>query len=325
MRGLSEEFMKDLKDQDGLLYLILERVKHDHTLMLAIRENCINIYYRGGNILKLTEQKEHVYNAFFAEAYNKTGLSYPKPPSIIKSINDAKKWVEAFKYLKEFMDFYFVDNKASEREFQQLVVRENNFSPVANDSEYFMIDIEFTDSSIGARFDMLAIQWLAHQRKSTKHCRPVLIEMKYSDSALTGESGILKHLMDIDKLISDTDNFKKILKTMASQFNQLDELGLLTFNHTAKWTKLTLDDSKKPEVIFMFANHNSRSTKLLSILKNPKINDYSNSSRFDLRFSTETYAGYALHTANMLTLNEFCKSLEKNQEKAELAKKKNQK
>ncbi len=56
MRKLSEQFMKDLVDSDGVLQPILTRVKKDSTLMLAIRENYINIYYRGGNILKIKLQ-----------------------------------------------------------------------------------------------------------------------------------------------------------------------------------------------------------------------------------------------------------------------------
>lgn len=70
MRKLSLNFMSDLKQRDGVLNPILERVKHDHTLMLAIRENYLNIYYRGGNILRLTEKCEGVYEAWFDDNYN---------------------------------------------------------------------------------------------------------------------------------------------------------------------------------------------------------------------------------------------------------------
>ena len=36
------------------------------------------------------------------------------------------------------MDFYFSENSKPEREFQQLIARENNFSTIANQSEYFV-------------------------------------------------------------------------------------------------------------------------------------------------------------------------------------------
>jgi len=50
-RGLSTEFMLALKD--GFLNSILEVVKRDDTLCLKIKNEYINIYYRGGSILKL--------------------------------------------------------------------------------------------------------------------------------------------------------------------------------------------------------------------------------------------------------------------------------
>ena len=63
--------MKDFKRPDGMLHPILDRIQNDHTLMLAIRENYVNIYYRGGNILKLTEHSNGYYQTFFDDKYNK--------------------------------------------------------------------------------------------------------------------------------------------------------------------------------------------------------------------------------------------------------------
>ena len=48
--------MQDLTQLDGLLNPILARANQDQTLMLAIRENYINVYYRGGNLIRITEQ-----------------------------------------------------------------------------------------------------------------------------------------------------------------------------------------------------------------------------------------------------------------------------
>ncbi len=53
---LSETFMHDLLS--GNLSKLLKTVKAD-TLCLEIRENYINIYYRGGNILRVTEANGH--------------------------------------------------------------------------------------------------------------------------------------------------------------------------------------------------------------------------------------------------------------------------
>ena len=125
MRALSQAFMHDLLNLDGLLHPILERVEHDHTLMLAIRDGYINIYYRGGNILRVKEQNNSSYSAFFDNKYNKSGMPSPSLPDAIESQHAARAWVGSFQGLKGIMDFYFSEYSKPEREFQQLVAREN--------------------------------------------------------------------------------------------------------------------------------------------------------------------------------------------------------
>jgi len=305
MRALSQAFMTNLLNQDGLLHPILERAKKDHTLMLSIREGYINIYYRGGNILRVKEQRNGFFSAFFDNEYNKSGLPSPDLPGTIENQESAKTWVDSFQVLKGIMDIYFSENNKPEREFQQLVARENNFSSIANQSEYFISDIEFADSDFGARFDILALRWLASQRKNPSNCRPALIEMKYGDGALSGNAGVLKHLQDIDALISNRSKYEALIEMMEMQFNQLDELGLMTFNKVANWTKIKLDFNIKPEIIFLLANHNPRSSKLSTILNNPEIEEYDHSPDFDLKFYVSSFAGYALHADSMVTLSQF--------------------
>lgn len=309
MRELSKNFLNELKNTNGLLRLIFERVKQDHTLMLAIRDSYINIYYRGGNLLKIEEQAKGSYRSSFDTQYNKDQKALPSLPKSIGNQDDAKSWVDAFPHLKEIMDLFFSNNSKPEREFQQLVARENNFSTISNESEYFISDIEFADSSLGARFDMLAIRWLASQRKNGSNCRIALIEMKYGDGTLGGKSGLVKHLQDIESLISDSSRYSALLSTMEAQFNQLDELGLLNFNRSIRGTKVKLDVDEKPEVIIILANHNPRSSKLAEILNNPAIGQYEQSRNFDLRFYVAHFAGYGLHADSMATLTHFLKLL----------------
>jgi hypothetical protein len=305
VRELSKDFINDFKSPNGLLHPILERIRQDDTLMLAIRGNYINIYYRGGNLLRLSEQGNYSYQSFFDDQYNKNKKFIPVLPTTIKNQNDARAWVDEFQSLKEIMDIFLSNKSKPEREFQQLVARENNNSTISNESEYFVSDIEFADLGLGARFDMLAIRWLASQRKDGSNCQAALIEMKYGDGALGGNAGLLKHLQDIDALVSDDDKYKSLLETIESQFNQLDELGLLRFNRSRNGTKVKLVASDKPEVIFILANHNPRSTKLSSILDSPEVVAYGQSMHFDLRFFVSSFAGYGLHANCMLTLTQF--------------------
>jgi len=281
--------------------------------MLAIRENFINIYYRGGNILNIKEHNKGFYQASFDEQYNKSGLLIPDSPTEINHQNDARSWIDSFPSRKNIMDEYFSTYGKAEREFQQLIARENNNSTISNESEYFVSDIEssirFSNTEPYARFDIMAIRWLAAQRKNGSNCKVALIEMKYGDGALGGSAGLLKHLKDMDKLISNKDSYAKLLQTMDSQFNQLDELGLLKFNKSTSNAKVKLNANEKPEVIFILANHNPRSSKLKTILSDPEIDKYAQSQLFDLKFYVASFAGYGLHAKCMLPLVEFRKLL----------------
>ena len=303
-RVISKKFMNNLLKPEGMLNPILEQVKKDHTLMLAIREGYINIYYRGGNILKVTEHREGFYLAFFEDEYNKTGQKIPTSPATITNQSDAQTWVTSIPKRKNIMDEYFAAYGKAEREFQQLVARENNCSSISGETEYFVSDIEVTIAR-RARLDIIAIRWLASQRKKGSNCKPALIEMKYGDGALEGKAGLLKHLKDMDTLISDKELYSNLLETMESQFNQLDELDLLKFNKGTSNAKVKLNVEDRPEVIFILANHNPRSPKLKKILRDAEINKFEQSKLFDLRFYVASFAGYGLHAKCMRTLAEF--------------------
>jgi len=106
-RALSKDFLNNLKNSNGLLYLILERVKQDHTLMLAIRNGYINIYYRGGSLLKITEQNKDSFQFSFDKQYATLGAILPALPATIRNHNDVKAWVDQYSKLKEIMDIYF--------------------------------------------------------------------------------------------------------------------------------------------------------------------------------------------------------------------------
>lgn len=304
-RRLPSSFMSDLKDEKGLLYPLLERVKQDNTLMLFIRDNYVNIYYRGGNLLRLTHKSNGIYNAFFDQRYNKSRIDLPGLPTVMREAKDVKAWVEGFPTLKQIMDISFSMHTKPEREFQQLIARENNCSPISGETEYFITDIEFSDSSIGARFDLLAIRWPAAERKNGRSCKAALIEMKYGDNALGGAAGLLKHLQDIDAFLSDVDRYGSLLRTMMTQFEQLDELNLLQFEHPTKGFEMRLTKECKPEVIFVLANHNPRSTKLKTILDDPRVKEYAQSSCFDLKFFVASFAGYGFHADCMLPLSDI--------------------
>ena len=177
------------------------------------------------------------------------------------------------------MNRFFVNHPKGEREFQQLVVWENNRSSVANETEYFITDIEFANEARDARLDMLGLKWRAHDRKSATRCAPVLIEMEWGDSAYGGVAGIKKHIEDIERILGNEIEIANIRKTIGRQFKQLHELNMLRFNLSKSIEDADIVPCERPEVVFILANHNPRSTKLLEVLENIAIPE-----EIDLRF-----------------------------------------
>ena len=120
-RLLSPTFIADL-----LKGKLLEYIKRDNTLDIEIRENYINIYYRGGNALKVTEIVSNRYDYHFDKEYLKAATFLSE--ETINTYKTKLDWNNYFPVVKQSMDFYFTKYSKEEREYQQLVVRENNYS-----------------------------------------------------------------------------------------------------------------------------------------------------------------------------------------------------
>jgi hypothetical protein len=324
-RGLSPAFFEALKS--GCLSPLLQRVHTDETLFLAIRANYINIYYRGGNLMMVkanAAQQKEGFSIFFDVNH----IPKPSPQQAdhfartcealrsdihalldrpVLSASDTEHWVEAIPKLKLAIDLGLgMGGDKHEREFQQLVARENNRSGISNETEYFIADIEYASSALGARFDMLAVQWLAHQRKDGSNCKLALIEMKYGDHALTGNSGLASHLKQAKRVLEDAGHYEALKREMETVFRQMRDLDLIRFGSGGNRNEVRFKPEEAPELIFLLANHNPRSPKLKEVLRDIQAAGYA--TTMPVRFYVAGFAGYGIHVTNLVTLDELLKS-----------------
>jgi hypothetical protein len=299
-RTLSPEYVADLKC--GVLSPILDRIRLDDTLMLAIRNDYVNIYYRGGNLFEITRSGP-VYHVKFDTKYS---VGFPPLsmtfPRTIRDSASASVLAAAVPEVKFVMDRYFSGKHKAEREFQQLVVRENNRSPISNETEYFIVDVEVAIGN--ARFDMLAVRWLRSERKKQGVLVPALIEMKYGINALNGKAGLRKHLDDACHLRSDSATWHSLVEGIEKQLDQLDCLGLLKYNRSPRIKRLQVNADATPEVILLLANCNPAGTQLERILGLVSEQDLLRDG-LNLRFFASCFAGYGMHHASMLNLTDF--------------------
>jgi len=295
MRGLSPDFLYDLKE--GVLSDVLKRVKADATLALEIRANYINIYYRGGNALRIENQGSSTYKfsmdtGYLLDSEVKNDICKKlQKNQYVKNSSSVNQWLKDLPAIKDQMDLYFGKN-TTEREYQQVVVLENSYGRTANDTDYYICDIEYDNPN--GRFDMIAVKWpsTGPARKRNDNLGLAFIEMKYMDKALTGRSGLVDHIIGMNTFLSNPKNLDSIKKEMVNVFEQKVKLGLLQ-----DIKQIGSFSDSKPEYIFILANHDPAKKALRRELDSLiQSNHYQDFCKYaELKIANSCFMGYGLY------------------------------
>ncbi len=327
-RALADVFLNDFL-KDGVLSPLLKLVDDDHTLCMELRGDNVVIYYRGGLLYKIVDKGNSVYKIYFNNSYKNNGDNSYKEivGNNIKDIVDNA--VAHIAEHKHDMDLYFSHNPKMEREFQQLIVRENNFAgAVSKASDYFILDIEYAfneksgnTDDMKARFDMLAVKWISTgpDRKNGKNLPMAFIEVKYGDGAVNGVAGIDKHIKDYITFRKDKDRMKQLAEDMEKVFNQKHKLDLIK-GYKEKELNITID-SDNVEYVFIFANHDPDKTNMseeikaaIATWKKPGTEDYLK----EIKVAKASEMGYGLFAYKKgkeylyPTIEEYVNALENN-------------
>ncbi len=309
MRTISEEFKNFVKNNKDLKFLF-NQIKTDSTLDCEIRENKLQVYYRGAELFSMEERAKKF---FFTKTEN----------SVIKMQNE-EICKETIKIMYDTLISERKNNldlirkngpEGSEREAQQLIVRENNLNLNADKTDYYIVDIEDADSSLGLRFDMLAVRTLYDGKdRSTPPKRFAIIELKYSDDTIfSGESTLKDHFSDLEKFLKDETLCINLKKEIRYLFNLKLELGLIS-KPNVKSDFIIKDDDlyEKPEYIIILANCNmNKLAKLYDLLIEIKELYKGVFEKFDVKFATAAFMGYGLFSNFMIPYDEFLERLAK--------------
>jgi len=230
MRGINARFVSDLTN--GELSFFLRQVKERQTeLALEIRGGYINIYYRGGNLLKIM-QKRNGYTFQFDSRYclNKGDESNFERITKLDS-SSAPDFAKHFDLLIDEMQKWFSVHPKREREYQhQLLV--HNAS---------IIDIEYQVKNL-MRLDMLMVM----------DDRLIVVENKYGLGAITGSAGLAKHYRDICRVLTDSELKKELYDSVQQIADCKSSLGLLS-------NPVPQLNQNKHEILFLLAGYNSKS------------------------------------------------------------------
>lgn len=213
LRGVDEKLISAFKSSK--LYKL---VKDNSSEVLAcIRNNAIGIYYNADRVAMASFDRKRnlkctINNYYLNGSKNEKDDRVCTPDEIYNSFNVIKNNSDKRSTL--------------EKKAQQALVYSNNANP---QSKWICLDIEYRQSTkvqggikkedqFTGRFDIIAIS------KTTPH-RIAIIELKYNNDAIGGDSGVVKHLKDFHNFDNKVciDNLKKEIQTVLSN---LTELGL---------------------------------------------------------------------------------------------------
>jgi len=286
-RHLSSDFLSDFSKK-GLLSPFAERVISDKSLCLELRGTSINVYYRGGSLLRLkVVPGEPAYTASFDTNYFPQKTAAYLPVARVCDSHDVDAWLKALPEMKQAMDL----KESAEREMQQLLVRDNNFGSIARSTDYYICDIEYANHD--GRFDFVAVRWPSTpaDRKRRDGHRLVLGEVKYGDGALDGSAGLDKHVNSINNFLATPDNLKNLKDDMVKVFNQKRALGLIDCGRD-----LDSFSHEPPILMLVLANHDPDKSRLRDILR-----ALPPSPHAELRVASACLFGYGLYDPAILT------------------------
>lgn len=211
MRKLSENFIDNLKN--GFLSPITQGVINDKDLDLQIRDNYLNIYFKGNSLLKLSEAPNFKYKVDIHPKF----LLGTNIPNFIKNRVDTDLFLKAVPILKDNI----LKNKKSslEVEYEQLIIRANN-QEKRNNSEYFIVDRQYAIDN--ERFDLLGVYWDRNLRRRNQTIMPCLMEVKFALNTDIREAHkqLLRYYEKIQK------NMAKLSQELETMFRQKLQLGI---------------------------------------------------------------------------------------------------
>lgn len=292
-RSISSSFLDQLKT--GNLKSITDYVRVDPYLDLELRGDSVMIYYRGGKVLTVDEKG--LLTGLTDEYY----LS-PDTERILPSIDGLHDYLAHAKHIVDIHEST-QNSKLGEKEIQQRVVYENNLSVNADNTDYFIADVEWADNDVlCGRADIVAFRW-NHMEHCNRIVQLTLIEIKQGEAAIktNGEksSGLKKHYEDYLSFKKDQESVNRVAKDMFLVLKQKKELGLVK-GLDKLFEKENIEIEPKietePDFLFLLANYHHYSKKLQ--MECQVLQD-------DCKFINASFCGYGLYKDLIKTKKEL--------------------
>ena len=263
----NEKFWKNLTEGE-YKEIIAFASQRENELDVQIRDNYLNIYYQGGNLLRV-----HPRSLYFDEFYFHRGAKDMRKTHLIDKCkkgdkaciarwedykNRRKEMLDLLKkrgmatYCKEMKrimkeweaDLHTIGISHDEKNAQQQISMNNRGA-----TDYTVVDLEYAVSTTSnfkyngdstkkvPRFDLIAVD---------KSGQLYVIELKTGLKAIDGNSGIRAHI-DCFKYSIELDSNNDFINEMDELLKQKRDLNLIDKN-------VFIDKTREPQFIFAFSD-----------------------------------------------------------------------
>lgn len=255
-RGLHSKKWNSAFDENGLLKSLIDEVRKDKDLVIQIREDYLNVYYKGGNLVKVNSENSFEFDSEYYKGKPEFDTEEKRKKERRKLLDTLKKnrdYKTFLSTMKELMDSFWKKSVRDlhEKDTQHALCISNTVS-----SDYTVIDLEFQVSKIcpysykktqipfgrfvdkhktAPRFDIIAVRNRDH--------RLCVIELKSGTDALYRKSGIGDHADSFEGSIGR--NPQAFVKEMEGLVEDKKKLHLLEEDFYMK------DDD--PEFLYAYA------------------------------------------------------------------------
>ena len=247
-RGLHSEKWATAFGKDGKLKRLIDEVSNDNDLVLQIREDYFNVYYKGGNLLKVSSENSFQFDRNYYKCKSKYVTDVErkeKRKQVLESLKKTRDYKAFIVEMKKLMDEYWI--WLEKEKYRSLLEKDTQHALCISNTEssdYTIIDLEFQvskrkdclyhyeSSSLprhpgvdvyekSPRFDIIAVRNSDH--------RLCVIELKNGLDALVGKSGIGDHADSFEGSIGKNPlaelTFSKEMKKVVSDKKQLELLS----------------------------------------------------------------------------------------------------
>ena len=264
-RGLHSPKLKKALNEGGLLQQLLEIVKSDEDLVLEIRNDYFNVYYKGGNIAKVESANSIQFDHNYFKGYERPKFEADEKEEerkklkrkMLSVLKKERNYEDFINKMKDLMNDYWTWLK--EEKGKSLKEKDVQHSLCINNtekSEYTIIDVEFQVSTEAQytyikplrpkgrfvaskkkspRFDIVAVRNSDHQL--------CVIELKSGVNALYGKSGIGDHADSFEGTIGRKPLI--FLDEITGVINDKKKLGLLSKDFEIS--------DKNPEFVYAYS------------------------------------------------------------------------